>query len=336
MKKQKELFQLSDTTLKAIDELKIQHLKKIQNSMADFCYHCGNAGKDSHMLNLAVQRNWQASAKKIIGRINRNLNDFSYQLQRVQQTMNSETGKTPKLNDIYAELCQIQQEYGQLKYDLKEQTLSIITDSISLDDIPFGPFEIRLRISDICQLYSSSPYRVIALDPNPAGSDSCVTHPHVSNDILCEGDGHMPIRRALEDGRLCDFFTIIINILQTYNPDSPYVSLDDWEGVSCCDCGRSVSGDDSYYCEFCDNDYCSQCSTYCQRCDTTTCLGCAYECPDCEEPVCRNCIAVCKQCEGEFCKDCLTEDGLCKSCDQDRKDNTDEQQKSDSTARIAV
>ena len=335
MKKQKKLIRLAGMVLDAICELKEKHFRQLQGNLDDFCQKCSNAMKDSHQFNLAVERKWTGSAEKIRLRIGRNLNDFSYHLQRFKDVINADSGKQPKLSDIFAELNQIEQDLGQLQFDLKEKTISIITEPISLDDISFGSFEIKLQISEMQKLYTDSPYRVIALEPNPAGADSNVTHPHVSSERLCEGDGHMAIRRALEDGRLCDFFTIIVNILQTYNPDSPYVSLDDWDGVSCYDCGYTISGDDSYYCEYCERDYCSQCSTYCQMCDTTICLGCAYECPSCNEPVCKHCTAVCTECEETFCKDCLTEEGLCKSCQEDRKENCDEEQE-ESEAHITV
>jgi len=227
-------------------------------------------------------------------------------------------------------LSQIDQELGEYQFDLKEKTVSVITEPITLDDIPFGSFEIRLFVNQMSKLYSESPYKIIALEPNPAATDNSVTHPHVSSEKLCEGDGVVAIRKAIEQGRICDFFTMVANILQTYNPDSPYVSLDDWGGVCCYDCGYTVSSDECYYCEDCDRDYCSQCSTYCQMCDTTLCLGCAYECPGCNEPVCQSCTAKCKECEEVFCKDCLTEQGICQTCEEQRKEDGDEEQESES------
>jgi hypothetical protein len=331
MKKQKKLIRLANMVLEAVCGLQKQHLRQIQSNLEDFCKKYGEASKDSHLFYAAVERNWTGSAEKIRARIGRNLNDFSYHLQRFKETINADIGKQPKLSGIFAEFNQIARDIGELQFDLKEKTISVITDPISLDDISFGSFEIKLNISEIRKLYTESPYSVIALEPNPAGSDSNVTHPHVSSEKLCEGDGHTAIRRSLEDGRLCDFFTMIVNILQTYNPDSPYVSLDDWEGISCYDCGYTVAGDECYYCEYCERDYCSQCSSYCQMCDTTICLGCAYECPSCNEPVCKSCTAACKECEETFCKDCLTEEGLCQSCEENRKEKQDEEQKEEST-----
>jgi len=64
-------------------------------------------------------------------------------------------------------------------------------------------------------------------------------------------------------------------------------------------------------------------------CDTTLCLGCAYECPSCNEPICQSCTAKCKDCEEAYCKDCLTEEGLCQSCEEQRKEDSDEEQASE-------
>ena len=331
MKKYRNIIKLSNLLLEALNELKTARLQKIQASLEDFSYKCSDATKDSHLFYAAVEKGWFGSAEKIRTRVNRNLNDFSYHLQRFKDLANSDETKLPKPADIFAELSQIDQELGEYQFDLKEKTISVITDPITLDDISFGSFEIKLSLNEINKLYTDSPYRVIALEPNPAGADSCVTHPHVSSEKLCEGDGVVSIRKAIEQGRLCDFFTMIVNILQTYNPDSPYVSLDDWEGISCYDCGYTVAGDDCYYCEYCERDYCSQCSSYCQMCDTTICLGCAYECPGCNEPVCQSCTDKCKECEEVFCKDCLTEEGLCQNCEENRKENSDEEQKEEST-----
>jgi len=326
MEKQKKLIRLSNLLLDSLCELKKAKLRQIQTVMEDFGLRCSDATKDSQLFHAAIERGWLTGAENIRSRIDRNLNDFSYYLQRFKELVNADETVLPKLSEIYAELVQVEQEFGEIKFDSNEKAISITTEPITLEDIPFGPFEIQLPIGRISKLYSDAPYRIIALSPNPAGADDSVTHPHVSSEKLCEGDGHVAIKNAIEQGRFCDFFTLIVNILQTYNPNSPYISLNDWEGISCYDCGCTVSEDNRYYCEYCDRDYCSECSSYCQRCDTTICLGCAYECPSCNEPVCHNCTAKCKECEETFCKDCLDEEGLCQDCQEQRKEDSNEEQ----------
>jgi len=169
MKKYRNIIKLSNLLLKALYELKLARLQKIQASLEDFSCKCRDATKDSHLFYAAVEKGWFGSAEKISTRVNRNVSDFSYQLQRFKDLVNSDETKLPKLADIFAELSQIDQDIGEYQFDLKEKTISVITDSITLDDIPFGPFEIKLFLDEISKFYTDSPYRVIALEPNPAG-----------------------------------------------------------------------------------------------------------------------------------------------------------------------
>ncbi|MFC1675812.1 hypothetical protein ACFL3G_01965 [Planctomycetota bacterium] len=331
MKKYKKHIRAANLLLQALNSLKHERLLKIQHRLEDFSCKCSDVTKNSPIFQRAIDRCWYPAAEKIRSRISRNLNDFSHHLEQFKSTINTDEIKLPKLGDVVAELLQIEQEFGELKFDLKAKSISVITESIVLDDITLGAFEIRLFLNEIKKLTTESPYKIIALEPNPAGSDCDVTHPHVSHEKLCEGDGYIAIRKAIQQGRLNDFFTIIVQILQTYNPDSPYVSLDDWEGISCYDCGYTVAGDDCYYCEDCERDYCSSCSTYCQICDTTICLGCSYECPACNQPVCNSCTAVCTECEETLCKDCINEDGLCNSCQEQREEQENEELEEDTT-----
>ena len=331
MKKYKKHVRAANMLLQALYGLKQERFRQIQKKLEEFSCKCTEADKNSHSFNAAADKGWYLAAKKITSRVGRNLNDFSHHLDQFKNFIATDDIKLPTLGDVVAGMLQIEQEYGDIKFDLKAKTVSVITDTIVLEDISFGAFEIRLFINEIKKLHAESPYKLIALEPNPAGSDDEVTHPHVSHEKLCEGDGFIPIRKAIGQGRLCDFFTIIIRILQTYNPDSPYVALSDWEGTSCYDCGYTVAGDDCYYCENCERDYCSQCSTYCQICDSTICLGCAYECPVCKKPVCRHCTAVCKDCDETLCTDCINEEGLCQSCEEKRKDQDNEEQKENTT-----
>jgi hypothetical protein len=324
MKKQRKLIMLSNWLLSSLKRLNRSRLMQIQALLKDFNSKCIEATKDSHLFDITIEKGWLIGAESIRYRIERNLNDFSHHVQRFKELVNSDETVVPSFIDIFAELTQLEQEYGELKLDLDARAISITTGDIVLEDISFGPFEIKLFINKMEKLYTDVPYRVIALEPNPAGGNDSVTHPHVSDEMLCEGEGHVAIRNAIEQGRFCDFFTLITSILKTYNPASPYVSLDEWGGRNCYDCGCSISEDDTYYCERCDYEYCSQCSTYCRTCDTTVCLGCSSECHGCNEPVCKRCMHICKECEETFCENCINEEGLCENCQAERDKNEDE------------
>ena len=331
MKKYRNKIKLSNMLLDALHKLKTARLMHIRGKLEDFSCKCSEVIKNSNIFSASVDKGWFRSTDKVRSRVSRSLDEFSNQMQQFRDIVSNDGTKLPNLTDIFADILQIEQEFGELKFDIKEMTISIITEPIVLEYISLGSFEVRLFIGGISTLYKESPYSIIALEPNPAGSDCDVTHPHVSHEKLCEGDGCIPIRKAIEQGRFCDFYTMVTNILQNYNPDSPYVALNEWEGTSCHDCGYTVSGDESYYCEDCDRDYCSQCSTYCQICDTTVCLGCSLECHACNQYVCHHCTTTCAECDGTFCRDCTNEENLCQTCEDNRKEQEDEEQKEEST-----
>ena len=56
------------------------------------------------------------------------MSDFSYHLQRFKDLVNSDETELPKLSCIFAELSQIEEELGEYKFDMKEKTISVITE----------------------------------------------------------------------------------------------------------------------------------------------------------------------------------------------------------------
>src|SRR5690606_25184728 len=108
------------------------------------------------------------------------------------------------LGEVMADLDQLEDEFGGWNY--KAQILSVITEPITLEDLYFGPFAINLEIDRLSLVGHKCVYQIEALEPNPAVGSSHVPHPHVSDGNLCEGEASIPIRSALEHGRLADFF----------------------------------------------------------------------------------------------------------------------------------
>ena len=289
---------------------------KLQEKLIEVATETGKIRK-------SIDHQWLSAATKSKVRLERALNDLPYLISNSKQFIARPVNPAPTFRDLMAEFEQIDDEFGGVTFDMENQTISITTEAIELDDTYLGEFKIELRIDKLTEVHRMSPYYVIALDPHPAATSSDVTHPHVSNDILCEGDGHTAICTALEQGRLCDFFNMIESILNTYNPDSPYVSLSEWSGRPCYDCGYICDSENSYYCSCCDHDFCDSCSSYCRMCEETVCLGCAGRCECCDELICKHCAQQCSECDRYCCDQCL-ENGTCKSCIEERKDNEEE------------
>lgn len=225
---------------------------------------------------------------------------------------------------LYAELIALQTEFEDVEVNLQNGTLSAVTESIELDEVPLGRFRIILdwKSEPICS--SPSPYRVEALDPSGPEYRSHITHPHVSSEQLCEGEAKSALRRALQDGRLSDYFQIINQVLHTYNSHSPYASLDAWGGTTCQDCGSNIPSDGSH-CACCGGAMCDDCSTCCSICETSGCVACLSVCPGCESQICSDCSNACRECHKEICSECFNHtNDLCKDCDHVFESEEDE------------
>ena len=66
---------------------------------------------------------------------------------------------------------------------------------------------------------------MIALIPIPAAPNEEVTHPHVSAQKLCAGEGQAAIEAALTSGRIADFFMLVDRVLHTYTEGSAFIEL---------------------------------------------------------------------------------------------------------------
>lgn len=254
--------------------------------------------------NLAIYHEQWDVAKKLKGKLSSYLYDARRELDYSRERLEAKQSTfTPSWEDIYLELKGLFEEFPTAEINLRDKSLSVTSDFITLGDISLGRFEVQLDLDEMS-------YKVIALDPNPAAANEDVTHPHVQSESLCEGDGGQAIENALNECRFCDFFTLIMSILETYNSGSPYVSLEEWEGEPCNDCGCSMDSDEGYSC-------------YEQG--VRICSDCAYHCCDCENSFCSREITCCDDCSKDICCKCLSEESVCDSC-QTKRDEEREQE----------
>ncbi|HAU39061.1 MAG TPA: hypothetical protein DCX07_15280, partial [Phycisphaerales bacterium] len=263
-------------------------------------------GRTSRLLDVCLDRNWFSAGERMTDRLVQGLRDLPHYAGQIVQGVEAGPGKIPTLRDILEDLEQAGAEFGTLRYDAEGDQLVVTTEAIELEDVYLGEFEIRLSLDRLseCQAHRAI-YRVVALDPHPAAANEHVTHPHVSDERLCEGDAGAAIEAALVHGRLCDFFQLVTAVLTTYNPSSPYVALTDWEGRPCHDCGCTMGADETHGCGSCEEEYCDECISYCRRCDETVCRGCLEDCGVCGEPVCPSCLTRCPDCGERLCRTCL-------------------------------
>ena len=258
-------------------------------------------------LGVCEARGWAAASTKVMNQIQRAFCDINYLVREVEQAAANSKTPVPALKEIYQELLQTDEEFDELRYDHREQMLCVSTEPIELEGVYLGSFEIQLLIPRVSEMHYPSVYRIVALEPHPAASNDAVTHPHVSDEGLCAGDAGAAIQMALTNGRICDCFMLVRSVLTTYNENSPYVALADWDGTPCYDCGYVMASDDVHWCPQCNCDFCSECTSSCARCDEWLCRGCLRECEVCGDCVCSSCMTDCPDCGRPLCETCLEE-----------------------------
>ena len=265
-------------------------------------------------------RGWQLAARNIGGQLRRCLRELSLELGRVEAILRQPEPRCPSLRQVYSDLYQLEQEFGHVELRRDDNSIAVATAHIVLEGVDLGRFEIRLRLDASNGSEPLSMLTVTALDPHPAASDSAVTHPHVVNDMLCSGEATFAMRAALRDGRLCDMFLLTRSVLNTYNAESPYVPLENWDGRPCVDCGYTTDEDECYCCQWCDHDLCDECISYCRSCDLSVCGGCLQNCECCEDPCCESCLQPCSECGHGCCTGCLKSE-VCQLCIEEKENN---------------
>ncbi|QDT23500.1 hypothetical protein [Gimesia chilikensis] len=271
----------------------------------------------------AQQRGWFHVATKVERELTTEVFQLTRQLVALQKELESAIAEKPlpAVHTIYEDLLALDEEFGEYSIDLKNKTISVVTEPIVLEGVSLGAFEIRLELAD---QNSDSPfhYQVFAQDPQPPITDDAVTHPHVQSDNVCEGDARVPIRRALEQGRLLDFFMLVSRLLRTYNPDSPYVALSDWHSAECSECADVVTTEEQTHCSNCENRLCRQCANGCADCSSSLCHDCSTRCEICRDDCCESCLKECGLCGSSCCSNCLDNEERCPICETQEDEET--------------
>ena len=237
-------------------------------------------------LQLAASRQWTLSARILQQRLSDQLVDLRNYCNHPQAGLQeSQHRVSVKTRTIHEELVACQEQFNQ--FSIEKAIVSVVTDPIELEGNNLGRFRIEIDTSRCSNHQPLHGIQTIALDPNPAANDESITHPHVRDDLLCLGEASVPLFHALEDGRLFDAFQLIDRMLHTYNEGSAYLTLEDWNGRTCEECGRSSSEEDMSYCERCGNGLCSRCQVVCDHCGNPYCFSHTDELGD--ERLCSRC-----------------------------------------------
>jgi hypothetical protein len=130
----------------------------------------------------------------------------------------------------------------------------------------------------------------------------------------CAGEATAAVAEALRGGRVADAFVLINSVLHTYNPQSPYIALEEWYGGACADCGAATDPDEMYRCEDCEAECCEGCIRYCHACERNCCAACVEHDAGGDRRLCAACRAHCSTCGDVTAQADVDEAGRCPSC----------------------
>jgi hypothetical protein len=268
----------------------------------------------------ARDRGWNGAARRLTEELKDAIEDLAGALERCRVTLNGHEGANvfATAQEIFADLLALPGEFPHFDYDHREKTLTAVTAPIAFDEVWLGPFAIELHWEGIYYARHGA-YRVIAQEPNPSQLDEETTHPHVQGEVLCEGDAAPAIRRALAQGRLVDFFLLVRSVLGTYNPDSPYITIENWYGSRCEECDYTAASDEMSCCSNCDRRLCDDCYLSCAGCERCCCYDCRADCAVCQETFCNGCLETCSACSRPVCPNCRDINLKCEKCHETTK-----------------
>ena len=288
--------------LRTAEVLQAQMLGSIQNSFPPLPAEGWQRVVDiARRISLADRCSWRRAAQRQTELLREGIEELQTSLARTADVLRIERKQelAAAETDFYRDLAALHREFDEsLQCTPDAENISVTTCPIVLEDIPLGRFEIRLQIK---QFPIVQQFKVFALEPHPASSDTSIVHPHINGEALCTGDGRKAIESALEAGRLYDFFTVVNRLLHTYSEGRAYVELSNWYGVPCHDCNCTVDEDDHYCCHDCEEKLCSNCGNLCSHCDQLYCSNCSASCPRCNCLVCAGCLKRCCDCRHEVC-----------------------------------
>lgn len=273
---------------------------------------------------LVRRRGWMEASHSIRRQLLLRVQWQLTELRRLQQQLEllQQPAPTLSVSEVYRELTALEHEFERVAIEPQRTRILLTTERIVLKGLDLGPFELVWNWS---KLGAAEELQVVALEPCRPNDRSDVTHPHVQDHLLCEGEASVPLEQALRSGRLGDYFAILQQTLKTYNPSSPYVHVEDWFSRRCSSCNDTMDECDESDCHACGEVLCCDCIACCAECHSSTCRSCLDACPECHRDICAGC-----QPEGGF-----RNGVVCESCqsskEQDEAATTDDEEENSGT-----
>lgn len=165
--------------------------------------------------------------------------------------------------------------YASIKFDDSDNSIVATTHPIVLEGVLLNTFEVRLQVYQSYlwqQGKFSEAIQVRAI--TPVRND--YPHPHVDRSRLCWGNAAHIGKVGMIRGDLFHVFQIVLGILNTYNPESPYATIQSYLPATCDECYTRCEDRAMSRCRTCMTKHCTECLMFhCASCQNKCCRDCA-------------------------------------------------------------
>ncbi len=258
-----------------------------------------------------------STRSRIASDISYSLGDITYNIDNARNAAKQldVEPKTVDMREVIRDLEKLAID-GTISFDHAKKEMIFTSDDITLVDVEFGRFEIRVPMNLEIRLL-----RVVAITPNICPSNTNITHPHVLGDNLCLGEVKEATKLAFREGRILDIVEMVNSTLTCYNSSDAHQMIQVWKGtVLCGDCGEHTLEDEIIGCDSCQNVFCNNCVSGCGNCGKTYCASCMpITCKRCKKSICISCTNKCRLCYKYYCSECMSDNQRNRYCDSCQK-----------------
>jgi len=161
MEDRKKLVQIANRIQDALMELKHSRYSELIRQLASLTNHLQQITTGSRKMGISLAKGWLSATQRCCKSVSNSLGEVQYLVPRIRPFAEKPQKVIPKLPLLVDELDALEKEFGEVDYDKAENSISVVTESITLEDVYLGPFKIQLELNKIQELYQNSPYRVI-------------------------------------------------------------------------------------------------------------------------------------------------------------------------------
>lgn len=178
----------------------------------------------------------EAERERLHGEIDKSaeqVSRLSAELRSASRSLHAARRRLSALNEILAaEQVQFEQDFDQLvslrhvrEVEVEGSLVRVLTDTITMEhegrQYRIGQFALELHLEQ--------GLRVVNL--KNTGAKSGWDHPHVQGGLPCLGNLREGFEKLLGECQIVPLASMLIQFLESYNPETAYCPIDHWEKV---------------------------------------------------------------------------------------------------------